>query len=252
MKPLSGLRIIEFDGLGPVTFAGMMLADLGAEVLRLTRSAAAGTAAFSEVGRGPAPGPSSHCGEPQGPGRPRPGHGVDRCGRCGDRGLPSRVMEQLGLGPSLRRRQSPPRLRPGRRLSRAGRMAQQVGRGSSFASLSGALRARPAPDRPPRPPLNLVSGSGSRGHGRGRGRGGPAGGEDPTKQAGSCGAPAMTNRCRPADQPVLRPAGPRPVEITLTREPICWTAGPLAVAATPAPTAVGRRQGTGARVLRPP
>lgn len=50
MKPLSGLRIIEFDGLGPVTFAGMMLADLGADVLRLTRSASAGSAAFSEVG----------------------------------------------------------------------------------------------------------------------------------------------------------------------------------------------------------
>jgi hypothetical protein len=26
MKPLSGLRILEFDGLGPVTFAGMVLA----------------------------------------------------------------------------------------------------------------------------------------------------------------------------------------------------------------------------------
>ena len=31
MQPLSGLRVLEFDGLGPVTFAGMMLADLGAE-----------------------------------------------------------------------------------------------------------------------------------------------------------------------------------------------------------------------------
>ena len=50
MKPLNGLRILEFDGLGPVTFAGMMLADMGAEVLRLTRSDAAGPAVFSEVG----------------------------------------------------------------------------------------------------------------------------------------------------------------------------------------------------------
>ena len=46
MKPLTGLRILEFDGLGPVTFAGMMLADLGAEVLRLTRSAEAGPGDF--------------------------------------------------------------------------------------------------------------------------------------------------------------------------------------------------------------
>ena len=47
MKPLSGVRIIEFDGLGPVTFAGMVLADLGAEVLRLSRAEAG---AFGEVG----------------------------------------------------------------------------------------------------------------------------------------------------------------------------------------------------------
>ena len=50
MKPLNGVRIIEFDGLGPVTFAGMMLADLGAEVVRLTRDASAGPAVFDEVG----------------------------------------------------------------------------------------------------------------------------------------------------------------------------------------------------------
>ena len=37
MKPLSGLRILEFDGLGPVTFAGMMLADQGARVIRIDR-----------------------------------------------------------------------------------------------------------------------------------------------------------------------------------------------------------------------
>ena len=36
--PLTSVRVIEIDGLGPVTFAGMMLADMGAEVLRLTRA----------------------------------------------------------------------------------------------------------------------------------------------------------------------------------------------------------------------
>ena len=50
MKPLNGLRILEFDGLGPVTFAGLMLADMGAEVLRLTRAASAGAPVFAEVG----------------------------------------------------------------------------------------------------------------------------------------------------------------------------------------------------------
>ena len=39
--PLSGLRIIELAGIGPVPFAGMMLADHGAEVIRVERPDAA-------------------------------------------------------------------------------------------------------------------------------------------------------------------------------------------------------------------
>lgn len=35
--PLAGLRIIEFAGIGPGPFAGMMLADMGAEVIRIDR-----------------------------------------------------------------------------------------------------------------------------------------------------------------------------------------------------------------------
>ena len=34
---LSHLRIVEFEGLGPAPFAGMMLADLGAEVIVVHR-----------------------------------------------------------------------------------------------------------------------------------------------------------------------------------------------------------------------
>ena len=39
--PLQGLRIIELAGIGPVPFAGMMLADHGAEVIRVERPGAA-------------------------------------------------------------------------------------------------------------------------------------------------------------------------------------------------------------------
>jgi crotonobetainyl-CoA:carnitine CoA-transferase CaiB-like acyl-CoA transferase len=37
MKPLSGFRVIELAGLAPVPFAGMVLADFGAEVIRVDR-----------------------------------------------------------------------------------------------------------------------------------------------------------------------------------------------------------------------
>jgi alpha-methylacyl-CoA racemase len=35
--PLHGVRIVEFEGLGPVPFCGMLLAGLGADVLRIVR-----------------------------------------------------------------------------------------------------------------------------------------------------------------------------------------------------------------------
>jgi alpha-methylacyl-CoA racemase len=35
--PLTGYRVVELAGLGPVPFAGMMLADLGADVVRVDR-----------------------------------------------------------------------------------------------------------------------------------------------------------------------------------------------------------------------
>ena len=37
MGPLKGIRIIEIAGLGPGPFAGMLLADMGAEVVRVER-----------------------------------------------------------------------------------------------------------------------------------------------------------------------------------------------------------------------
>lgn len=36
--PLAGVRVIEFAGIGPGPFAGMMLADMGAEVIRIDRA----------------------------------------------------------------------------------------------------------------------------------------------------------------------------------------------------------------------
>ncbi len=158
MKPLSGLRIIEFDGLGPVTFAGMVLADLGAEVLRLSRSADAGTPAFSEVG-----GAILHRGRAAvGVNLKDPGDlaGVlDLIGTADAliEGFRPGVMERLGLGPAICADRNA-RLVYGRITGwgQTGPMARQVGHDINYIALSGALHAMGEPDRPPRPPLNLV------------------------------------------------------------------------------------------------
>lgn len=158
MKPLSGLRILEFDGLGPVTFAGMMLADLGADVLRLSRGAGAGAPVFSEVG-----GAVLH--------RGRAAIGVnlkdpdelagvlDLIGASDAliEGFRPGVMERLGLGPDLCAARNA-RLVYGRITGwgQTGPMAQQVGHDINYIALSGALNALGEPDRPPRPPLNLL------------------------------------------------------------------------------------------------
>lgn len=158
MKPLSGLRIIEFDGLGPVTFAGMVLADMGAEVLRLSRSAAAGTPVFTDVG-----------GEVLHRGRAAVEVNLKDAGdhaRVLDliasadaliEGFRPGVMERLGLGPNDCAARNP-RLVFGRVTGwgQTGPMADQVGHDINYVALSGALHAMGEPDRPPRAPLNLV------------------------------------------------------------------------------------------------
>jgi len=50
--PLAGVRVVELAGLGPAPFAAMLLADLGAEVVRVDRPAGAGAARQDVVNRG--------------------------------------------------------------------------------------------------------------------------------------------------------------------------------------------------------
>ena len=42
MGPLNGLRVIELQGIGPGPFCGMMLADMGAEIIRIDRAGSVG------------------------------------------------------------------------------------------------------------------------------------------------------------------------------------------------------------------
>ena len=52
--PLNGIRVVEFEGLGPGPLAAMMLADMGAEVIVLTRAEqAAGAQLLGGAARNP-------------------------------------------------------------------------------------------------------------------------------------------------------------------------------------------------------
>jgi crotonobetainyl-CoA:carnitine CoA-transferase CaiB-like acyl-CoA transferase len=60
--PLAGLRVIELAGIGPAPYACLLLAELGAEVIRVDRPHAVGGApavseglVFADAGRGPEP-----------------------------------------------------------------------------------------------------------------------------------------------------------------------------------------------------
>ena len=48
MGPLQGLKIIEMAGIGPGPFCGIVLADLGAEVIRVDRASAIGSGSREE------------------------------------------------------------------------------------------------------------------------------------------------------------------------------------------------------------
>jgi len=49
MGPLKGIRVIELQGIGPGPFCGMMLADMGATLIRIDRAASAGRPAGKDI-----------------------------------------------------------------------------------------------------------------------------------------------------------------------------------------------------------
>jgi len=159
--PLQGLRVIEMVGIGPCPFAAMMLADMGADVIRIDRR----------------PDPSAP--------NPYPTLGtkydvmargrrslaldlkdprarallLDLVGKADAlvEGFRPGVMERLGLGPEVCHDRNP-RLVYGRVTGwgQAGPLAQAAGHDLNYVALSGMLHAMGDADRPPAPPLNLV------------------------------------------------------------------------------------------------
>ncbi|HEV7680272.1 MAG TPA: CaiB/BaiF CoA-transferase family protein [Candidatus Dormibacteraeota bacterium] len=154
--PLAGLRVIEMAGIGPGPFAGMLLADLGADVIRVDRpSSGAGDerARRDVVNRGKRSVIADL----------KTQAGVDLVLRLVEssdaliEGMRPGVMERLGLGPDVCRERNP-RLVYGRMTGwgQSGPLAHVAGHDINYIALTGALWAMGRPGEPPSPPLNLV------------------------------------------------------------------------------------------------
>jgi alpha-methylacyl-CoA racemase len=155
--PLEGIRIIEFAGIGPGPFCGMLLADLGADVLRIDRKS--GT---------PAPGPGDDPRAVTNRGRRsvaldlKQPASIELClsliagADALFEGFRPGVMERLGLGPDAAHARKPALVYG--RLSgwgQDGPLAERAGHDINYIALSGALHAIGTKEAPV-PPLNLV------------------------------------------------------------------------------------------------
>ena len=155
--PLTGLRVVEVAAIGPAPFAAMMLADMGAEVLRVDRvppaGRGAGEADLDLLNRGRRS-VAVDLKRPEGVGA------VLRLAGEADallEGFRPGVAERLGIGPEDCRRRNR-RLVYGRMTGwgQDGPNAGAPGHDINYIALAGALHHVGRPGGPPVPPLNLV------------------------------------------------------------------------------------------------
>ena len=162
MGPLHGIKVIEFAALGPCPMAAMILADLGAEVVRIERKLPPGAKPGSELfdpridilnrSRRVV---TLDLKKPEGIAAARQLiAGADILVE----GFRPGVMERLGLGPDEALKANP-RLVFGRMTGwgQTGPLANAAGHDINYLSLSGALHAIGEPGRKPVVPLNLVA-----------------------------------------------------------------------------------------------
>ncbi|HKE95209.1 MAG TPA: CaiB/BaiF CoA-transferase family protein [Povalibacter sp.] len=149
--PLSGLRVVEIAGIGPGPFCGMLLADLGADVVVIDKGESTARGAVFNRGK--------RCiGVDL-----KSAQGVDAVLSLIDRchalieGMRPGVMERLGLGPDVCLVRNP-RLAYGRMTGwgQAGPLASVAGHDLNYIALSGALWYSGQPGEAPMAPPTLV------------------------------------------------------------------------------------------------
>ena len=151
--PLSGVKVLEFAGIGPGPFCGMLLADMGAEVVRIDRKGGRGGSKYDISSRGK----KSIALDLKKP------EAIEACLKLIEgadilqEGFRPGVMERLGLGPDVALARNP-KLVYGRMTGwgQTGMLAQAAGHDINYISITGALHAIGRPGEKPVPPLNLV------------------------------------------------------------------------------------------------
>ncbi len=157
MGALNGLKVLEIAAIGPAPFCAMMLADMGADVVRVDRRADAGLGfsmapQFDVMGRGR----RSIALDLKSPDDLSIIRQLIAAADVLIEGFRPGVMERLGLGPDECLAANP-KLVYGRMTGwgQTGPLAQAAGHDLNYVALSGALAAIGPADQPT-PPLNLV------------------------------------------------------------------------------------------------
>jgi len=154
--PLSGIRIVEIAGIGPGPFAGMMLADHGAEVIRIERpNAAPGLAPpHTDILARSRRAVAIDLKRPQGIAVLRD---LVRSADGLIEGFRPGVMERLGIGPDVLLADNP-KLVMGRMTGwgQTGPWAGMAGHDIDYIALAGALHAYGRAGQQPTPPINMV------------------------------------------------------------------------------------------------
>ena len=156
-RPLRGIRLVEFAGLGPTPFAAMMLADMGAEIIRIERAwpprDLPGDPGFDFLRRG-RPAIVVDLKSPEGR-----AHAIELIGAADIllEGYRPGVMERLGLGPDAMTA-----LRPQLIYARMtgwgqhGPLAHRAGHDINYLAMTGGLEMIGDADRAPPPPINFL------------------------------------------------------------------------------------------------